>query len=82
MKKLLLCAALASLLAACATGPEADADNSAAARREQNDYVTGSNLPRKNRMGGDNVSTMTAEEFARSQAGSRQNGAGSTERAQ
>ena len=80
MKKVFLCAALATLLGACATGPEADADNSAAARRDQNDYITGSNLPRKNRMGGDNVSTMSAEEFAKAQASSRQNAAGSTER--
>jgi starvation-inducible outer membrane lipoprotein len=78
MKKLLLCAALPLVLAACATGPEADAGNSAAARRDQNEYMTGSNLPRKNRMGGDNVQSMTAEEFARAQASSPQNAAGTS----
>jgi hypothetical protein len=80
MKKLLLCAALPVLLGACATGPESNTGVSASERRDQNDYVTGSNLPRRNRMGGDNVSTMSAEEFAKSQASSRQNAAGSTER--
>ena len=78
MKKLLLCAALPVLLAACATGPESGADSTP--RAEKNEYVTGSNLPRRNRMGGDNVITMSPEEFAKSQGASRQNAAGSTER--
>ena len=71
MKKLFLCAALPVVLSACASGPEAAGGVSAAERREQNEFVTGSNLPRKNRMGGDNVTTMSPEELARSQAGSR-----------
>jgi hypothetical protein len=76
MKKLLLCAALPAMVAACATDPEADVGNSAAARREQNEYITGSNLPRKNRMGGDNVSTMTADEFDRARTSGPGNAAG------
>lgn len=75
MKKLLLCAALPVLLPACATGPDADA-GSHAARRDQNEYVTGSNLPRRNRMGGDNVSSMTPEEFDRQRNAGPGNAAG------
>ena len=60
-KTLLLIAALPSLIASCATDPNAPVT----ALREEKEFTTGSNLPRKNRMGGDGVSVMTPEEFER-----------------
>ena len=63
MKMLSIClAAVACMLSACASGPETAQSASA---REQREYVTGSNLPQRNRMGGDNVRVMTPEEFDR-----------------
>ena len=64
MKKILfLIAALPSLIASCATDPNAPVTTTL---REEREYTTGSNVPRRNRMGGDGVSVITAEEFERS----------------
>ena len=75
MKRLFLCAASTSLLlSACATGPEASTTPSASARQEF-EFTTGSNIPRRSRMGGDNVTTMTPEEFERGRTGGGPGGA-------
>jgi hypothetical protein len=74
MKKiLLLVAALPGLLAACATDPNAPVTTTL---REEREFTTGSNLPRRNRMGGDPVSVMTPEEFERARTAGGQGGGG------
>ena len=74
-KTLLLIAALPSLIASCATDPNAPAT---ASLREEKEFVTGSNLPkRKGSMGGDGVSVMSSEEFERTRTSGGQ-GAGGT----
>jgi hypothetical protein len=71
MKKALFALlALPTILGACASGPETDQGQRRAARDD--DYVVGSNLPRRNRMGGDNVSVMTPQEFDQAQKSSGQ----------
>jgi hypothetical protein len=72
MKKALFALVLLpAVLGACATGPEPD-PKQRTATRDDGDFVTGSNLPRRNRMGGDNVSVMSPEEFDRAQKSSGQ----------
>jgi hypothetical protein len=72
-KNLFLIAALPSLLVACASDPGA---SSTQTLREEKDFVTGSNLPRRNRMGGDGVSIMTPEEFERARTAGGQGAGG------
>jgi hypothetical protein len=72
MKKALFALlALPTILGACATGPETE-PRQRSATRDDNDFVVGSNLPRRNRMGGDHVSVMTPEEFDQAQKSSGQ----------
>ena len=71
-KTLFLIAALPSLLASCATDPNAPV----AQLREEKEFTTGSNLPRRNRMGGDGVSIMTPEEFERARTAGGQGAQG------
>lgn len=74
MKKLLLAAAAVPvILSGCAASPEASAESSA--RRSDAEFTTGSNIPRRSRMGGDNVNVMNAEEFEKARAGSGQGSA-------
>ncbi len=72
MRTLLPYLAAAALMGACATGPETGIDNSNANARPEREFTTGSNLPRRNRMGGDPVNVMTPEEFERSRAAAGQ----------
>ena len=64
MKKLFACIAPLALLGACATGPETTTDNTVSARPER-EFTTGSNIPRRTRMGGDAVNVLSAEDFER-----------------
>lgn len=65
MKNLLLGLAAASLLAGgCASVPESNTSGTASARQDL-EFTTGSNIPRRSRMGGDAVNTMSAEDFDR-----------------
>lgn len=70
---LLLIAALPSFITACATDPNAPVTTSL---REEKEFTTGSNLPRRNRMGGDGVSVMTPEEFERARTAGGQGAGG------
>ena len=72
-KTLILLAALPGLLAACATDPNAPVTSSL---REEKEFTTGSNLPRRNRLGGDGVSVMTKEEFDRARTAGGQGAGG------
>ena len=72
-KTLLLIAALPSLIASCATDPNAPVT---ASLREEKEFVTGSNLPRRGRMGGDGVSVLTSEEFERTRSSGGQGAGG------
>ena len=72
-KTLFLIAALPTLIASCATDPNAPATTSL---REEKEFTTGSNLPRRNRMGGDGVSVMTPEEFERARTAGGQGAGG------
>lgn len=72
-KTLLLVAALPSLVAACATDPNAPVVQTL---REEKEFTTGSNLPRRNRMGGDGVTVMTPEEFERARSAGGQGAGG------
>ncbi len=73
-KTLILLAALPGLLAACASEPTAPTATSSL--RQEREFTTGSNLPRRNRMGGDGVSVMTPEEFERARTGGGQGAQG------
>ena len=72
-KTLFLIAALPSLLTACASDPNAPVAQSL---REDKEFVTGSNLPKRNRMGGDGVQVMTPEEFERARTAGGQGSQG------
>ena len=72
-KTLLLIAALPSLIASCATDPNAPVT---ASLREEKEFTTGSNLPKRNRMGGDGVSVLTPEEFERARTAGGQGAGG------
>ena len=72
-KTLFLIAALPSLIASCASDPNAPVTQSL---REDKEFTTGSNLPRRNRMGGDGVSVMTPEEFERARTSGGQGAQG------
>ena len=72
-KTLFLIAALPAVVASCATDPNAPVTQSL---REDREFTTGSNLPRRNRMGGDGVSVMTPEEFERARTAGGQGAGG------
>ena len=72
-KTLFIIAALPSLIAACATDPNAPVT---ASLREEKEFTTGSNLPKRNRMGGDGVTVMTPEQFERARTAGGQGGGG------
>ncbi|HYC35628.1 MAG TPA: hypothetical protein VEC19_04345 [Usitatibacter sp.] len=77
MTKTLLALAALSMLAACATGPETSTSaTSQRARPDDSEFTTGSNIPRRNRLGGDGVSVMTKEEFERARTAGGQGGQG------
>ena len=76
MKKLLLAVAALPLVAACASGPETSTNAQARARPDDGEFTTGSNIPRRNRMGGDGVSVMSKEEFERARTAGGQGGQG------
>jgi hypothetical protein len=72
-KTLFLIAALPSLIASCATDPNAPVT---ASLREEKEFTTGSNLPKRKGMGGDGVSVMTPQEFERARTAGGQGGGG------
>lgn len=71
MKKLALALLAGSLLAACA-------DSGPARRYDDNDYVTGSNLPRRGSMPGEvqSVDKNTVDDWQRARPGARGPGGG------
>ena len=72
-KTLFLMVALPSLLASCASDPNAPVNQTL---REEKEFTTGSNLPRRGRMGGDGVSVMTPAEFERARTAGGQGSQG------
>ena len=78
MKKILLALAALPVIAACASGPEtsAGANSAQRARADEGDYTTGSNIPRRNRMGGDGVQVMSKDEFERARTSGGQGAGG------